>query len=202
MVRTRLHSSAMDYSTHASLLARLGEGVDANAWREFHDRYGELIIGFARRERLQPADCEDVLQEVLLALTRSMGKFEYDPSRGKFRSYLKTLAIRAVFRKRRQERRQATLGEYDGDAVDGDASLEARWEEEWRQYHVRLAMRRLEREFNERDRMAFARYAVKGVPASETADALGTNVDQVYQAKSRILRRLRELIAEQVEDEG
>ena len=63
-------------------------------------------------------------------------------------------------------------------------------------------MGRLAAEFNERDRMAFTRYAVLGQSAAQTAEALGMSLDQVYQAKSRILKRLTERISQQVEEEG
>jgi len=194
----------MENTTHATLLARLAEGVDPAAWREFHDRYADLLRGFTHRYGLQAADCDDATQEILLSLAKSVGKFQYDPAKGKFRSYLKTVAVHTVFRILRQKKGAPAL-ELTGEEVDSaaaDPTVEAWWEEEWRQYHVRHAMRRLESEFSEQDRMAFAQYAVNGRPASETAAELGLSVDQVYQAKSRILKRLSALIAKQIEEEG
>jgi RNA polymerase sigma-70 factor (ECF subfamily) len=181
----------MTYTTHTTLLSRLSDGVDPTAWKEFHDRYNDLLRGFAYRYGLQQADCDDIVQEVLLALSKSMPGFEYDPGRGKFRSYLKTLTIRTVFQILRQKRTQKTLEDVDS-AIEhamADPDTESMWEEEWRQ-------------FNEKDRMAFSLYAVKNRPAQETADTLGLSTDQVYQAKSRILRRLGEMIEEQIRDEG
>jgi len=194
----------MDYSTHATLLTRLTEGVDPHAWKEFHDRYIDLIRKFALRYGLQAVDCDDVAQEVLLNLMRAMKKFEYDPSRGRFRAYLKTLALHTIFKNLRQKKTYALLeqGEEEEKASTSDPEVEALWEAEWRGYHIRLAMRRLEKEFNEKDRMAFSEYALNDRSATETAASLKLSVDQVYQAKSRILKRLSELIAEQVMDEG
>jgi RNA polymerase sigma-70 factor (ECF subfamily) len=194
----------MSYTTHATLLARVAEGVDPEAWSEFHRRYGELIRGFALRRGLQAADCDDIAQEVLLILAKSMGGFKYDPAKGKFRSYLKTLVLRAVYGKIRQKRGERSLGDMDVEQKGSasESETEEIWEEEWRQYHVRQAMQRLEAEFNESDRMAFSQYAMRGMAAAEVAEALGLSLDQVYQAKSRILKRLSSLIAEQIEDEG
>jgi RNA polymerase sigma-70 factor (ECF subfamily) len=194
----------MERSTHVSLLARLADGDDPAAWWEFHDRYRELLLGFARRCGLQPIDCDDVAQEVLLNLTRSMPGFRYDPTRGKFRSYLKTAVVHAVSRHSSRSLREEVLdgAEVDEHASRTDSGLEALWEEEWRRHHVRHAMCRLASEFNETDRMAFTDYALRDRAAAETARLLGVSVDRVYQAKSRILRRLGELIAGQVSDEG
>jgi RNA polymerase sigma-70 factor (ECF subfamily) len=191
-------------STHATLLQRVSEGKDPSAWQEFHDRYADLIRGFARRRNLQPADCEDILQEVLMSLSKAMPTFQYDPARGKFRSFLKTLTLHAIFKRQAQRK-----GELDLDhiaeatrAASGDQEIESAWETEWRQYHVRQAMRVITVEFNSADRQAFQRYAVEGREVKAVAEELSLSVDQVYQAKSRIMKRLTELIEQQVRDEG
>ena len=80
--------------------------------------------------------------------------------------------------------------------------MDARWEAEWRQYHLRLAMTRIRAEFNAQDVAAFEAYAAGDRAAADVASSLGLSVDQVYQAKSRILRRLKAVIAEQTADEG
>src|SRR5437016_5070281 len=89
-------------STHQTLLAKLAAGGASPAWSEFCDRYGELIRAVARSRGLQPADCDDVLQEVLLGLTRDLSSFQYDPARGRFRGYLKTVALHVIFKRLRR----------------------------------------------------------------------------------------------------
>ncbi len=182
----------------------MAESDNASAWREFHERYADLIRGFGRRQGLQPADCDDVLQEVLLALSQAMGKFRYDPSKGKFRSYLKTVALHVIYKRRHAARGQVDMEEVDQAtrAAASDPSIELQWEEEWRQYHLRQAMRVIEGEFGSQDLQAFQRYAVEGRAVGETAESLDMSVDQVYQSKSRILKRLSEVIEHQVEEEG
>lgn len=191
-------------STHVTLLRRLSDGEDPAAWREFHDRYAELIRGFARRRRLQAADCDDVVQDVLLALSKSMPAFEYDPGKGKFRSYLKTVTLHAVFRRLGRHGGEIDL-EHIADctrAAGDDEEIEAAWEAEWRQYHLRQAMVQIAAEFNDTDREAFQRYAIEGQSVRATAEALDLSVDQVYQAKSRIMKRLSGLIEQQIHEEG
>lgn len=190
--------------THATLLARLAGDDAPAAWPEFVSRYGDLIRGFARRRGLQTADVDDVTQDVLVSLSKALPGFRYDPAKGKFRSYLKTVVVRAIAKKSLQRRGEFTLLDLDGATRDGlDApDAESHWEVEWRQYHVRLAMRTINSEFNEADRSAFELYALHGREARDVASDLGLSVDQVYQAKSRITRRLAQLIEAQVQDEG
>ncbi len=191
-------------TTHVSLLARLSEGPESAAWREFSQRYGELIYNYGRRRGLQPADCDDLVQEVLLSLTRAMRGFVYNPEKGRFRSYLKAVTVRAIPRIVRREATPLPLEELERAAAEA-ADRESRdddWDEEWRSHHVRRAMRLIEVEFGGPQLRAFQRYAAEGVHAHLVAEALHLSVNQVYQAKSRILRRLAELVHEQVLDEG
>lgn len=193
-------------TTHITLLERLGKENDPLAWREFCNRYGTLIRNFARNQGLQPADCDDVLQDVLIALTKAMPRFEYDPLRGKFRSYLKTMTLHAIFDRLRQKRGQVPLEDIETDsgpaAAAADVQFDQQWEAQWRQYHLNQAMRIAQAEFSESDLAAFQRYAVDGLGATETANMLAMSVERVYQAKSRILKRLSEIIDRQVQEEG
>ncbi len=187
-------------TTHATLLQRLRSGNDQVAWRDFADRYGLLIRNVARRHGLQDADCDEIVQDVLISLARAMPAFRYDPARGRFRGYLKTVVVHSVFQRLRQKRSEASIETIAGTA--DDAGAEQVWDDEWRQYHLRLAMHTIRHEFNDSDCAAFDRYAVRGEDAKATADMLGMTLDQVYQAKSRILKRLTDIVAQQVSDEG
>jgi RNA polymerase sigma-70 factor (ECF subfamily) len=195
-------------ATHVSLLTRIAEGADPGAWLEFCDRYSELIRGFCRARGLQAHDVDDVHQDVLLALTKRMPSFEYDPARGRFRSYLKAVVLHAIARRVFQKRGGAGLQDLheaalaEATRVAGQDDAEAQWESEWRQHHLRTAMRVIESEFNESDRLAFVAYAIEGRSPAEVGASLGVSVDSVYQAKSRILRRLTALIDQQVGEEG
>lgn len=192
-------------TTHATLLARLSGGRDTGAWSEFCDRYEELIRAFARRRGASVADCDDVVQDVMLALTKALPGFEYNPEKGKFRSYLKTVTLHAISRRSRQNDGAARLDTGVGSvSALGHPTDEAEstWEAEWRQYHLRMAMRTIRAEFNAADLAAFDAYAVNGEEAPSVASRLGLSVDSVYQCKSRILKRLSQVISHQVAEEG
>lgn len=194
-------------STHASLLARLAEGADDVAWREFHDRYHRLIRGVARRNGLQPVDADDVTQEVLAAVHRGIAEFRYDPRKGRFRGFLKTIALRTIWRRRRRPLHPTLGGQSlaDPESLDelvADADQERIWEEEWRQHHVRLALATLAHETPPQQLRAFELLALDGQPTAAVAATTDLPADQLYRIKSRLLARLRELIATQIGEEG
>ncbi len=191
-------------TTHVSLLARLSDRTDMAAWREFSDRYGELIRTVGRRRGLQAADCDDLVQDVLVSLCKAIESFEYAPEKGRFRAYLKTITLHAITRILRQRSATAALGTLEPlvDPGSGDAAHDGVWEEEWRAHHVRRAMQIIAVEFAAPELRAFQRYAVDGADAQSVAEALNLSVNQVYKAKSRILKRLAGLVREQVDDEG
>lgn len=189
-------------ATQSILLARLADSQDPAAWAEFMERYADLIRRFCHLRGLGDADTEDTLQDVLLSLTKAMPGFRYDPTKGKFRSYLKTVVVNAISRKLIQNPRHTLLSAVGSTGAPADESEESQWEAEWRQYHLRLALKTIEAEFSHADRQAFERNALRGEPAQQVADSLKISVDSVYQAKSRISRRLSTVIKQQVEEEG
>ncbi len=186
-------------STHRSLLLRLSSGGDPDAWREFHDRYHDLIRGFARRNGLQPVDADDLAQEVLMALHAAMPRFQYDPARGRFRGFLKTIALRAIWRRRTPDR---VLGDEELDRLAVDPAIEAGFEREWRNHHLRQAMQRVRGEFPADQVEWFTALAIEGRSTAEVSAASGVPADRLYRVRSQILARCRELIAAQVKDEG
>lgn len=190
-------------STSATFLTRLARGSDQAQWYEFLARYGQLILSIARRHGLQPSDCEDVLQDSLIQVTRSIKGFHYEPSRGRFRDYLRQIVLRATYRRIRQKYAEGSQQPVDDPSPRRPkcGSGEDVWEIEWRRHHVRQALRTIEVEFSEMNRNAFMMCVSHEQTPHAVAEALHISVDQVYQAKSRILKRLLSLIEQQVAEE-
>ena len=83
-------------STRPSLLLRLKDGRDGAAWREFHDIYARLILGYVRRVGSGPDEAEDLVQEVCIKVFRQIHRFDYSPARGRFCGWLRTIACNTV----------------------------------------------------------------------------------------------------------
>ena len=80
--------------TRQSLLIRIRDLGDQPAWEEFHARYAPMIRGWCCQ--WFPREPDDMVQEVLLLLAKSLREFEYEPGKGRFRGYLKTVTHRLM----------------------------------------------------------------------------------------------------------
>ena len=201
-LRGGYNSSAMAVgTTRISFLHRLRNRADQVSWAEFHDRYGELLFNYARRRGAGHAEAEDIVQDVEMSLFKAMGKFRYDARKGRFRAYLRTSVIRAMGR---QASKRAAAGEnLDPLVIDhisedrvskADVGQDDPWDREWQLHRLRWALRSIAHEFEPATLAAFRLVALANRPAAETATELGLTRDSVYQAKSRVLKRLKERI--------
>src|SRR5689334_6795052 len=170
-------------TTSVSLLVRLRDARDADAWRQFVRLYAPLVYRYARRHRLQDADAADLTQEVLRAVSGAVGRLDYDPGRGSFRGWVFTLAHRKLCDFLTRARRQARGS---GDDVTQElldelpAPEEERWESDYERRLFAWAAERAREEFREATWRAFWQTAVEGRSAPEVATALGLSVGAVY----------------------
>src|SRR5262245_10337500 len=79
--------------TSKSLLDRARDRGDAASWRRLTDLYTPLIHRWVRPYVSQPADAEDVIQEVLAAVARDLPGFRYTQAPGAFRAWLRGIAV-------------------------------------------------------------------------------------------------------------
>ena len=190
--------------TRPSLLVRLRDVDDADAWREFVRLYTPLIFHHCVRHGLQEADAADVAQEVMRVAAGAMPEFQYDANRGKFRGWLLQTTRNRLYKFfARQQRAPQTADEATIERFlnEEPASDEwARWEEEYRQRLFDWAAEKARSEFQPATWDAFRLTAMESVSVKDVADQLGISVGAVYIARSRVLARLKELI-ETVADE-
>jgi RNA polymerase sigma factor (sigma-70 family) len=170
-----------------------------SAWTTFADRYGRLIHHWCTRWGLQQDDAEDVTQNVLLQVSRQMGRFEYDPN-GSFRAWLKTVAYRAWCDFLSQRSRRNDHGSGDSAVLQMLNSVEARdgfleqLEEEWNRELLEEAMRRVRARVRPPTWEAFRLMTQEDLSGQETATKLGMNVGTVWVAKSKVQKMLYEEI--------
>lgn len=179
-----------EFATSASLLERLRSGATADDWGRFVSLYTPLLLRWSRRAGV--ADADDVVQETLVALVGALPQFVYDPTR-KFRNWLYTIWLNKV-RERHRRARRATV-EVPVDEYATPDGLERWIDETYARDLVQRLAELLRDQYAESTWRAFWETTAHDRPAAAVADELRMSVDAVYQAKLRILRRLRAELA-------
>jgi len=185
--------------TRASLLWRVRNPADQQAWDEFVERYAPRIFSWCRARHLQEADCEEIAQEVLAKLVTHMQRFEYDPSRGSYRGWLKTVTNHAIADAVRA-RPPAAAGHASPFEslrdVEAQKSLEQQLAEDFDLELQAEAMRRVKSRVQESTWTVFERRTLERQPANQVAEAMKMSVAAVNMANHRVKVLLRAAIEE------
>lgn len=188
--------AASEQLTRASLLERIRSDSSTNrelAWHEFRSRYAPVIAGFAKKCGATPQDIDDIIQDVMTSLLTAGDRFVYDPSKGRFRGWLKTCTVRAAIRRAGKNLR------FRGVPLDelpqAELAVEAEWNDIWEQQLVARGLAALREECGGSTAFrAFEQYVLLDRDAAIVAAELETSVNNVHQAKSRMTARLREVV--------
>lgn len=190
-------------STSTSLLERV-KARDPQAWFRLTDLYGPLVYSWCRRAGLQPDDAADVGQEVFVAVAASIQQLRCEMPENSFRGWLRTITRNKICDHfRRGHDLPQALGGSDAQrrladapaAAPADASSVQESHDD-RRGLVHRALAPLEGCFRGSTWKAFWRTTVGGEHAGDVAADLGMSVQAVYQAKHRVLMRLRKELAE------
>jgi RNA polymerase sigma factor (sigma-70 family) len=187
--------------THASLILRLHDRADQQAWCEFVEIYQPVIYRLAQYKGLQHADAEDIVQQVLSAVAGAVGRWQPDNNRGRFRTWLQTIArnmIANALSRRAVDRASGETGEREllaqqPAATDADSRLLLT---ECRREIFQWAARQIRDEFAADTWDAFWQTAVEGRPVHDVARLLGKTSGAVYTARSHVMRRLKQKVLE------
>ena len=169
----------------AALLALVARG-DHTAFTAVYDRTSAQVFGMVRRVLRDPAQSEEVTQEVMLDVWRTASRF--DPHRGSAMAWLMTLAHRrAVDRVRsghaaakREQRAGLAVPDYDVVAEEAHARLEAQ------------RLRRCLDSLTEQQRESVALAYFGGYTYREVASLLGVALGTVKTRMRDGLIRLRD----------
>jgi RNA polymerase sigma factor (sigma-70 family) len=183
--------------TSATLLERLRDRADSEAWQRLVDLYSPLLSNWLRRHALQNADEDDLVQEVLLTVAREAPRFQHSGRPGAFRNWLRTILANRL-REFWRDRRLQPSGTGDSDIVgmldqleDPDSSLSHLWDQEHDQHIARRLLAMIEPQFAPATWQAFRRVVLEGARPDAVAAEMGLTVNAVFIAKSRVLQRLR-----------
>lgn len=194
-------TNSLDMATSTTLLQRLRDVSDAEAWNDFVDRYSPKVFEWCRKNSLQDSDAADVTQQVLLKLVTTMRTFEYDQHRGTFRGWLKTVTTNTVrdLARQWQNRNVRAAGDTVTDeqlnSISAPSALDElsqRIEAQYRDELLREAESRIRVRVKTETWAAWFQTAVEQKKAVDVAATVGMTVSEVYVAKSRVNKMMRD----------
>jgi RNA polymerase sigma factor (sigma-70 family) len=189
-------------ATRRSLLVRLKDPRNEQAWTEFVAIYTPLIDRLAQAKGLQAADAADLSQEIFRAVAGAIDRFDLDPARGSFRGWLFKIArnlminLMAARRVRPQATGDSDVQEMLERVPAPDGAETAFFDSEYRRRLLFWAAEQVRGEFRKSTWDAFWLTAVEGQDPKTAARSTGISVGAVYIAKSRVMSRLRAVIEE------
>jgi len=193
----------MTWETTATVLEKLRDFENRDAWDRFSERFRRPVVSFARGMGLRQSDAEDVAQETLLAFAKAYREGQYDPAKGRLSRFLFGIAYRQALRGRRGAASPAGAGVAVAEVESGfwsqvpdEQTATGVWDTQWEQSVLGECMTQARAEFEQQTYRAFELVVRDGQSPEQAARSLGVTVKSVYNAKHRILKRIRELRGE------
>jgi RNA polymerase sigma-70 factor (ECF subfamily) len=187
-----------DLAGAARLLDRLRNAKpDAADWHRLQNVYLPLIRHWLSRLPGLHDEIDDLTQEVLVVLVRELPAFERR-RHGSFRAWLRQITVNRTWAFFKLRRKQPLSG--GGSEIEqlltqlGDPSSELarQWDRDHDKYVFQKLLALVESDFAPTTWQAFTRFALDGQAAARVGEDLGMSESAVVQAKSRVLKRLRE----------
>ncbi len=195
-----------NFETRASLLLRIRDANNIQAWTDFVEIYMPLLHAYAMRNGLQDADAADLAQDTVRQVVRAISRFEYDKAKGSFRGWLLAIA-RNEIRKQVKQRSKHGVGSGDSEVnlmlqQEAAPADDAEWEREYQLHLFHWAANRVKVEFRENSWQAFWQTVVEGKEIASVAEELKVSPGAIYIARSRVLARIREEIETAEREDG
>ncbi len=197
------NTETADRVTRRSLVSRLKNWDDQSSWNEFFDAYWRLIYSAALKAGLNDAEAQDVTQETIITVSKSIRSFEYDRKKGSFKGWLlNTTRWRIADQFRRRDKNVVQLHRPDEDGSNPienipDPSSEkwtASWDRDWERHVYAAALQRVKAQIAPEQFQIFDCYVNKEWPAAKVAKSLSISLGQVYIAKHRVTTAIKKAV--------
>lgn len=184
-------------STQVSLLSRLQKD-DQDAWIQFVDRYGNRLFEWCGIRGLQTADAEDVTQNVLIKIARSIKTFQYDRTMT-FRGWLRTVTENAIVDYQRERLARKKVWQLDQstellDSEEARQDLLTRLSDVFDLELLEHAMDRVRARVDQRRWLAWKKCTREAMSGREVAETLKMPVGTVYAARFQVQKLITEEI--------
>jgi len=186
-----------DLNTRITLLHRLRDHDDDKSWSEFVEIYTPLLFAYCRKREIKLQEITDIVQEVFRSVSLAMGRFQYDPDKGRFRAWLFTVLRNTIVTYFNKANR-APITSRETQLVNRmESHLQEEttdWDHDYRLRLLNWAMKKIQPEFSERNWTIFTETALHERSVDDVAAKFGMKNNTVTVTKYRITQRLRQVI--------
>lgn len=188
--------------TRESLILRIRDSGDRDAWDRFVSIYCPVVYRLARARGLQDADAQDLSQTVLVAIAKSVSTWSPEPGK-RFRQWLMRIAKNTTINILSRRPKDLAMGGTDAEVIlaqlvdcrsEEMEQLEHACELEYRRQLYRMAAQTVRLRADEDSWLAFSLTTIDGLTVDEAACKLGKSTGAIYVSRGRIMRRLRDAV--------
>lgn len=196
----------MAFTTRKSLIAKVRDGNEIS-WKEFYETYKPLVWLCGGDFGLTQNEKEDLLQNVMLAIFQKdiLNKFDfdkipddvvfnYDPSKGRFRHYLRGIIKNHAIAICKKRSTALSIDDPDTTVHAIEDGFNRKYDEEYRRHIYVQALVELRNKVEPGTYLAFEMYAIQKRKLSEISDFLNMSAESIYTAKSRCLKKLKTIV--------
>ena len=193
------------WNTRLTLLQRVKNSSDEEAWAEFEKYYKTFIQMVLRKMNLRQGHIDDLTQEVLLLIWKKLPELQYDKTRARFRTWMSVLIRNKVIDHYRKEkylsRKQGMIINETGNLIPivSEPELHEIFKREWESHVVALALESISKHFSEIAMQAF-HMTMDKVPYATISSELNIKENTIAQLKKRVRSRLKNEISRLKED--
>lgn len=183
--------------TKLTLLNRIKKG-DEIAWREFYETYKSLVWLKGSDFKLTDTEQRDLLSDVMHDFFNVQGKFQYDPSKGKFRYYFRKLIVARCIKI--IKKRQRTIP--NGEDIVNIPELKQDDEYEWKAFLMQMAIDHIKKTMDGTQVQCFLRCKLQNESPARVAADLEISLSSAYNYNKAVLKKLLRLVVKLMEQYG
>ena len=187
-------------NTRYTLIHRIKDRYDEDAWQEFVEIYRRYIYVIIRRMKVDIDTAEELTQSVLIKLWEKLPEFDFNPEIARFRTWLSKVIYYAVINHQNTQNRKPNLVELDDNCAI-DPQINKMMDEEWENYIANLALQKVKTSFSGKALEVFE-MSLAGKSLKEISETLDIKEDSVYRLKNRVKNSLKKQVALLKEDLG
>lgn len=185
--------------TSETLIAKVCDPDDRQAWERFEQLYRPVIYRIARSRGMQHSDALDLVQQVLMSVAGAINDYEKRGDGPSFRKWIGRVTRNAILKAfTRGPLEKASGGTAILHSLHEVASthhpIESMIETEYQRELYSTAASKVQKDVSEVIWLAFEMTMLQGQSVDQAAATLGLAVGSVYAARSRVMRRLRDQV--------